>query len=429
MNKNNEKYNAYIQILSDELQVALGCTEPNALAYCACILKEQLGEIPEFCKVTVCGNIIKNAKSVIVPNTDKLKGIECSVAAGFFASCSQDKLQVLGSVTQKDTPQIKAYATSGKITVEKSDCNKTLYIDICGQANGKSARVVIEDSHTNVVLIQKDGAEVYRQNVERETEKSQEQYALLNLQDIFDFANTVDLQCVREIIERQIRYNSAISAEGLRGNYGAQVGKVLLSQGKDVLTRAQAAAAAGSDARMSGCDLPVVIVSGSGNQGMTASLPVLEYAKEVGATKDDTIRALVLSNLITIHQKTGIGKLSAFCGAVSAGAGASCGIAYLLGGDVDVVTHTLINALAITSGLVCDGAKPSCAGKIATAVYGGLLGYNMYKHGQQFFAGDGIITKGAENTIANVSRLAKKGMSQTDKEILDIMTECKHDDK
>lgn len=422
MKKNSGKYNVYLKILKDELQVALGCTEPIALAYCASLVVKNLGEVPEKCTVKVCGNIIKNAKSVLVPCTDGLKGIECSVAAGFYSS-SESKLQLLSSVAEKDIPKIEQLAKSGKITVVKADNEKPLYIEIIGQKDKSQCRVIIENSHTDVTLIEKDGKILFSKDVEEITKDYLREYSMLSVAEIVEFTNSVEIEDIKEIIQRQIDYNGAISNEGLRGNYGAQVGKVLLSMGSDVVTRAQAVAAAASDARMSGCSFPAVLVSGSGNQGITACLPIVEYAKELGATKEETLRAVVLSDLITLHQKTGIGKLSAFCGAVCAGIGAACGVAYLYGGDLDVISHTIVNALAITSGIVCDGAKPSCAGKIAASVYGGLLGYNMYKHGQEFMGGDGIITKGVDNTIANVSRLASKGMKETDREILDIMTE------
>lgn len=425
---NNEKYSAYVKILNDELQVALGCTEPIALSYCACVVKEKLGGLPDKCTVTVCGNIIKNAKSVVVPNTNGKKGIEYAVAAGFFASSSNDKLTLLSSIDESKIALICDYIKQNRITVEKSDCGKTLYISIFACKGNKTCKANIENSHTNLTLIEIDGKTVYKQDQEKVEEKISKEYSLLSVADIYDFASNVNIKEIEAAVGRQIEYNSAVSVEGLTNNYGAQVGKVLLSNGNDISTRAQAVAAAGSDARMSGCCLPVVIISGSGNQGITACMPVVEYGKHLGSTKEDVLRAVTLADLITIHQKTGIGKLSAFCGAISAGVGAACGVAFLQGGDLEVISHTLVNALAITSGIVCDGAKPSCAGKIATAIYGGLLGYNLYKHGQEFLGGDGIITKGADKTIANVSRLASKGMSQTDKEILDIMCGIKDEE-
>ena len=272
---------------------------------------------------------------------------------------------------------------------------------------------------------EKDNEKLYEVGVMAAKEAQMADRSLLNVKDIYDFAKTVDLEDVREILERQVEYNTAISKEGLEHDWGANIGSVLLkAYGDDIRVRARAAAAAGSDARMSGCEMPVIINSGSGNQGMTASLPVIEYARDLGVTQEEMYRALVLSNLVTIHQKTGIGRLSAYCGAVSAGCGAGCGIAYLLGGDYKTIAHTLVNALAIVSGIICDGAKPSCAGKIAAAVDAGILGYQMYMNGQQFKGGDGIISKGVENTIKNIGRLSKEGMKGTDKEIIQIMTDC-----
>jgi L-cysteine desulfidase len=284
------------------------------------------------------------------------------------------------------------------------------------------AKVRIVNYHTNIVLVEKDGEVLHNVDVEGEDESGHTDRSLLNIEDIVDFANTVDLEDVREILTRQIEYNTAISEEGLRGDYGANIGRVLLeTYGDNILVRAKAKAAAGSDARMNGCELPVIINSGSGNQGMTTSLPVIEYAKEIGASEEQLLRALTLSNLVTIHQKTYIGRLSAFCGAVSAGAGAGAGIAYLLDGSYDVIKHTIVNALGNVSGIVCDGAKASCAAKIASAVEAGILGYHMYKNGQQFYRDDGIVGAGVEATIQNVGRLGKLGMKHTNDEIIKIM--------
>lgn len=425
MHSTDEKYAAYCEILKKELVVALGCTEPIALAFAAAKAKELLGGMPESCALEVCGNIIKNAKSVVVPNTGGLKGIPAAVCAGLVAGRAQDKLEVLSHITDADRELIRACLDAHEITVTPSASPKTLYIDITLRRGGDTARVVIADAHTNIVRMEKNGEvllDVDEGDLQLEFDR---EYGLLNVADIVDFASTVELEDVAEMIRRQISLNCAISVEGLEHDYGAQIGRVLLcgDNGREsVYTRCQAAAAAGSDARMSGCEMPVVIVSGSGNQGMTASLPVIEYARLTGKDEAALMRALVLSDLITIHQKTGIGKLSAYCGAVSAGVGAASGIAYLDGGDVDVISHTIVNGLAITSGIVCDGAKPSCAAKISAAVHSGLLGYEMYKQGQQFYSGDGIVTKGVDNTIQNVGRLAREGMRETDREILRIMT-------
>lgn len=425
MERTGNQYQTYVQILKEELVPAMGCTEPIALAYCAAKAREVLGEMPDRCVVEASGNIVKNVKSVIVPNTGGLKGIEAAAAAGAVAGDAGKVLEVISQVTQEQKDQIRDFLNRAQIQVEPLETDEILDMIVtlfCGESY---ARVRIANYHTNIVLIEKDGKVLYQVGVVAEEKAQMADRSLLNVQDIYDFAKTADLEDVREIIGRQIQYNTAISEEGLKNDWGANIGSVLLkAYGSSVQVRARAAAAAGSDARMSGCELPVIINSGSGNQGMTASLPVIEYAKELGASQEELYRALLLSNLITIHQKTGIGRLSAYCGAVSAGCGAGCGIAFLLGGDFKAIAHTLVNGLAIVSGIICDGAKPSCAGKIAAAVDAGILGYQMYLNGQQFRGGDGIVSKGVENTIINVGRLGKDGMKETDKEIIRIMTDC-----
>ena len=301
--------------------------------------------------------------------------------------------------------------------------NRVFYIRITLEAQGHSACCEIMDFHTNVTLLQRDGEVLLQAGDAAGDQPHQTDRSVLTVEEILDFAGCLDPADVRDVLRRQIACNTAISQEGLKGGWGAEVGKTLRAvHGDDVAVRAKAAAAAGSDARMSGCELPVIIVSGSGNQGMTASLPVIEYARDMGASEDQLLRALAVSNLITIHQKTGIGRLSAFCGATSAGCGAACGIAYLQGGRYEVIAHTVVNTLAICSGMVCDGAKPSCAAKIAAAVDAGLLGWQMYMNGKhEFLRGEGILKDSVEATIESVGRLARQGMRQTDREILDIM--------
>ena len=411
MENTSIQYQTYVQILKEELVPAMGCTEPIALAYCAAKAREVLGILPDRCVVEASGNIVKNVKSVIVPNTGGLKGIEAAAAAGVVAGDAGRVLEVIAGVTGEQNVQIKEYIEKTPIQVKPLETDELLDMIVTLYGNGSYARVRIANYHTNIVLIEKDGEKLYEMGVMATEEAQMADRSLLNVKDIYDFAKTVELEDVRELIGRQIEYNSAISREGLENNWGANIGSVLLkAYGDDIRVRARAAAAAGSDARMSGCEMPVIINSGSGNQGMTASLPVIEYAKELKSSEEELYRALVLSNLVTIHQKTGIGRLSAYCGAVSAGCGAGCGIAYLLGGDYATIAHTLVNALAIVSGIICDGAKPSCAGKIAAAVDAGILGYQMYINGQQFRGGDGIISKGVENTIRNIGRLGKEGM-------------------
>lgn len=422
MKKEDVKYGAYVQILKEELVPAMGCTEPIALAYAAAKAREILGSIPDKVVIEASGSIIKNVKSVIVPNTNHLKGIPAAATAGIIAGRAEKQLEVIAQVTESEIEQMKQFLQTADIKVVHADNGITFDIIVSVYKGSSYAKVRIANYHTNIVLMEKDGEVLYEIAVKGEKEEGLTDRNLLNMKDIWDFAMTVDVKDIKETLDRQIAYNTAIAEEGLRGDYGANIGSVLLdTYGDDIRTRAKAKAAAGSDARMNGCELPVIINSGSGNQGMTSSIPVIEYAKEFDADEDTLYRALALSNLVTIHQKTGIGRLSAYCGAVSAGAGAGAGIAYLCGGGYEEVIHTVVNALAIVSGIVCDGAKASCAAKIASAVDAGILGYNMYKRGQQFYGGDGIVTRGVEETIQNVGRLGKQGMKETNEEIIKIM--------
>ncbi len=422
MLKTDARYCSYVQILKEELIPAMGCTEPIALAYAAAKAREVLGDLPDKVSIDASGSIIKNVKSVIVPNTGHMKGIPAAAAAGIVAGKAERELEVIAEVTEEERQAIKEFVRSKPISVQFVDNGFTFEIGVRVSKGQDYARVRIVNYHTNIVLIEKNGEVLFEQKVEGEEESGLTDRTILDMEHIWDFVNTVDIEDVKEVIGRQIRYNTAIAEEGFRGDYGANIGSVLLDmEGDNVRTRAKARAAAGSDARMNGCELPVVINSGSGNQGMTCSLPVIEYAEELHASEEQLYRALTLSNLVAIHQKTGIGRLSAYCGAVCAGAAAGAGIAYLCGGDYEDITHTVVNALAIVSGIVCDGAKASCAAKIAAAVDAGILGYNMYKRGQQFYAGDGIVTKGADATIKNVGRLGKEGMKETNEEIINIM--------
>lgn len=422
MEKRNAKYAAYVQTLKEELVPAMGCTEPIALAYGAARAREVLGEMPDRVVVGASGSIIKNVKSVIVPNTDHLKGIPAAATAGIVAGDADKELEVIASVSSEQTAQMKEFMEQVPITVEHIDNGITFDIVITLYKGVSYARVRIANYHTNIVLVEKNGEILEKKPVAGESEDGLTDRSLLNMKDILDFARTVDIEDVREVLERQIDYNWAIAEEGIRGNYGANIGSVLLDmEGESVRVRAKAMAAAGSDARMNGCELPVIINSGSGNQGITASVPVIVYAKDMKVSHETLLRALTLSNLTAIHQKTAIGRLSAYCGAVSAGAGAGAGIAYLHGGDYKEIVHTVVNALAIVSGIVCDGAKASCAAKIASAVDAGIFGYQMYIRGQQFYGGDGIVTKGVEETLKNVGRLGKEGMKATNEEIIRIM--------
>lgn len=415
-------YQTYIQILKEELVPAMGCTEPIALAYCASQCRDILNDNIQDVNIHVSGNIIKNVKSVIVPHTDGLKGIEASVVAGIVAGQTNKILEVIAQVTPQQKQEMRTFLQTKKITVQPLESEYAL--DICIQMKGihHSATVRIAGYHTNIIYVKKDQEVIYESGVVKSQNQSLSDRSLLNVKDIYEFACEVDIASVKDILQRQIDYNYAIAKEGLENSWGANIGSTILATyGDDVKTKAKAYAAAGSDARMSGCEMPVIINSGSGNQGMSASLPVIVYAYEEKATLEQLYRALIISNLCTIHQKTGIGRLSAYCGAVSAGVGAGCGIAYLKGGNYETIAHTLVNALAIVSGIVCDGAKPSCAAKIASSVDAGILGYYMYQNGYQFKGGDGIVCKGVENTIRNIGRLSREGMKETDKEIIKMM--------
>ena len=455
MDRNSHIYQTYVNILKHELICAMGCTEPVALAYCAAVARSVLGGLPDRIKVEASGNIIKNVKSVVVPNTGGRRGIAAAAAVGVLGGDENARMQVIANVPDEVKKRLGAYLEQTPIEVAPLDSPCVLDMIVTVLKGEKSAKVRIADEHTNIVYIEKDGKELSaapsaapanasadcsddasgeasapgmsrKTSLDSSPENVSENsldYSLLTVRGIYDFACTCDLEDVCPVIERQIRMNTAISDEGLRSDYGANIGKVLLKGGTDVRTRAKARAAAGSDARMNGCELPVVICSGSGNQGMTASLPVIEYAKELQADHETLLRALLISNLTTLHAKAGIGRLSAYCGAVSAGAGAGAGIAYLYGGDEEDIAHTIVNTLAISSGIVCDGAKSSCAAKIATAVETGILGFEMYRNGQQFYDGEGLVVKGVENSIDNFSRLGRVGMRETDREIILMMTE------
>ena len=419
----SEIVNAYIAILHDELIPATGCTEPIAIAYAAARLRETLGALPERVLAEVSGNIIKNVKSVVVPNTGGLKGIKAAVAAGAVAGEADQLLQVISRVPQEKHGDIARFVEEVPVEIAYAHASRLLDIRLTGWAGEHSAMIRIADSHSNIVRVERDGEILLDRPLTEAAGDSGTEKSLLTVADILDFADTVDLDQVRELLDRQIDYNTAIAREGLKGNWGANIGSVLLGDyPTDIKTEAKAWAAAGSDARMSGCEMPVVILSGSGNQGITASVPVIRYADHLGVSREKLCRALLVSDLVTIHQKSGIGRLSAYCGAISAGVGAGAGIAYLLEGTYEAIAHTIVNAVAILSGTICDGAKPSCAAKIAASVDAGILGYHMWRNHQEFKSGDGIVTKGVDNTIANVGVLAKEGMRQTDQIILDIMT-------
>ncbi len=424
MERGCETYRTYVEILRRELVPAMGCTEPIAVAYCAANARRILGALPERMEVSASGNIIKNVKSVVVPNTNGGRGIAVAAAAGALAGDPDAGLEVIANVTEEQKKALADYAAKTPIAVGAADSEHLLDIGVTAYAGGDSVHVRIAGEHTNIILIEKNGETLLQKDCDENEQPADEpDYSLLTVAGIYDFAGTCDLSDVRDILRRQIDCNTAISEEGLRGDYGANIGKTLLAFGSDLKTRAKARAAAGSDARMNGCEKPVVINSGSGNQGITASIPVLTYAEALGRGEEETYRALLVSNLVTLRVKSNIGRLSAYCGAVSAGAGAGAGIAWLCDGSLDAIEHTIVNALAITSGIVCDGAKSSCAAKIAVAVDAGIFGFEMYQKGQQFYGGDGLVVKGVEASIESFGRLGREGMRETDREIIRMMTD------
>ena len=422
MKKGDHLYQQYLNILGEELRPAMGCTEPIALAYAAARARQVLGAVPEKIRLFVSGNIIKNVKSVVVPNTGGLHGMAAAICAGIIAGDADKELQVISRVAPEIHAEIKAYMENADLEIQPAYSDLVFDIDLFVYAGEDMVRLRIANHHTNVVLIQKNQETLLELPVSESSEDHLTDKSCLSIEKIVEFADCLDVNDVRESVGRQIACNMDIAEEGIARDWGANIGSVILRrQGGLLEKKACAYAAAGSDARMSGCEKPVIIVSGSGNQGITASVPVAVYARELGKSEEELLRAVALSDLVTIHQKAGIGRLSAYCGAISAGCGAGAGIAYLLGGNAHAVAHTVVNAIAILSGTICDGAKPSCAAKIAAAVDAGILGYHMYLEKQQFYGGDGIVTKGVDNTVRNVGILAREGMRETDRTILEIM--------
>ena len=414
----------YLAILREELLPATGCTEPIAIAYCAARLRALLGAAPERITATVSGNILKNVKSVVVPNTGGLRGLPAAIAAGILGGRPEAELQVIAEIPTELIPEIRRYIAETPVEIRCGSSPCMLDIALVGESCGHSASVRITNHHTNIVYLEKDGQVLLSLPIVASSEDHLTDKRCLNVADIIAFADTVSMERLRPVLEPQAQCNMAIAEEGIRNPWGAQIGRILLEEGRgDAVTEARAYAAAGSDARMSGCELPVVILSGSGNQGITASVPVICYARRLGVPEEKMYRALAVSDLITIHQKSGIGRLSAYCGAISAGVGAGAGVAYLHGGGERAIAHTVVNAVAILSGTICDGAKASCAAKIASAVDAGILGYRMFLHDQEFRSGEGIVGTCADRTFANVGTLAQEGMQQTDRTILQIMTE------
>ena len=414
---------AITEILKEELVPAMGCTEPIAIAYASSIARSILSSLPTSVTVYASPNIIKNVKSVVVPHTGGERGIEAAASIGIVAGREDLELEVLSKVGEKDIERSKELRRDAKFTILPSESGYIFHIRVELKNDSESSAVEIAGNHTNVILKERNREVIYKKEYKDSVESKKTDRSVLSIKSISEYADSVDIESIRETLERQIEYNTAIANEGLHGTWGANIGSILLkSYGESVQNKAKAYAAAGSDARMNGSEKPVVINSGSGNQGLTASLPVIVYAKDLNVSHNTLLRALAVSNLVTIHLKSGIGSLSAYCGATSAGAGAGAGVCYLFGGRENEISHTVVNALAIESGMICDGAKASCAAKIASAVEAGLLGMEMQKYGSEFYGGDGIVKKGVENTIENVSRIAREGMRETDKTIIEIMT-------
>ena len=414
---------AITEILKEELVPAMGCTEPIAIAYASSIARSLISSLPTSVTVYASPNIIKNVKSVVVPHTGGERGIEAAASIGIVAGREELELEVLSKVGKEDIKRSKELRRDAKFTILPSESGYIFHIRVELKNDSESSAVEIAGNHTNIIVKERNGEVIYKKEYKDSVESKKTDRSILSIKSISEYADTVDIESIKETLERQIEYNTAIADEGLHGSWGANIGSILLkSYGESVQNKAKAYAAAGSDARMNGSEKPVVINSGSGNQGLTASLPVIVYAKDLNVSHNTLLRALAVSNLVTIHLKSGIGSLSAYCGATSAGAGAGAGVCYLFGGRENEIAHTVVNALAIDSGMICDGAKASCASKIASAVEAGLLGMEMQKYGSEFYGGDGIVKKGVENTIENVSRIAREGMRETDKTIIEIMT-------
>lgn len=415
----------YLAILQEELVPALGCTEPIAIAYAAAKAREVLGAFPKQIRVFCSGNIIKNVKSVIVPNTGGLKGIEVSALAGAVGGDTAYGMEVLSCLQEAHRQRVAQLLQENVCRVSPLTTGRTLHILIEALTEQDAVTVEIQDFHTNIVAITKNGQAVYTQNPKTQRMNALTDRRVLNVADIHAYANTVPLADVKPLLERQIANNMAIAKEGLNGGYGVDIGNTLLYSGKDsVFNRMKAYTAAASEARMGGCELPVVTNSGSGNQGIASSVPVIVYAEENGIAHERLLRALVLSNLLTIHQKTFIGRLSAFCGVVSASCASGAAITYLAGGTLEQVKMTITNTLANVSGIVCDGAKPSCGIKIAASLDAAIMAHLLAMHNRAYLPGDGLVKTDVEDTISSVGRMARDGMKETDAQILEIMLEC-----
>ena len=425
MSLNSEALQNFTMILREELVAAMGCTEPIAISYAAARARSELGEIPERIRITCSGNILKNVKGVTVPNSGGGKGIETAAILGAVAGNADKMLEVISEVDYRARDITRKLCEAGICEVELAENVPNLYIRAEMWANGHEAAVTVEEHHTDVTEIKKDGRIVFvseKRTTSEEKEVQRGDRTRMTLKGILEYADTVNLAEVEDILEKQVRFNTAISQEGLDNPWGARVGKTMLENwSDDVKCCACARAAAGSDARMSGCPLPVVINSGSGNQGITVTMPVVTYAERWHLSTSKMYRCLIVSNLVSIYIKHYIGELSAFCGAVSAACGAGAAITYMSGGTYEQIGGTITNTLGNVGGIVCDGAKPSCAAKIASSVHAALLAHYMSISQKEFHGGEGFVESDVEKTIKNMGYIGKIGMKETDREILNVM--------
>lgn len=419
-----ELYDNYTAILHEELVPAMGCTEPIAIAYAAAKARASLGEELTGLKVSCSGNIIKNVKGVIVPNSGGQKGIEAAAILGAVGGDESKDLEVIANADDNARALTKKLVSQKFCEVSLAEDVPNLFIEVEALGGTHKSLVRIENYHTNITLIKRDENIIFENKPHHDSEQkhTQADKNLMKLAAIIDYANELDINDVKELFDRQIEYNSRISQEGLDNKWGARVGKTILENwGNDVRACACARAAAGSDARMSGCPLPVIINSGSGNQGITVTMPVIQYAECWHLSREKLYRALAVSNLVSVYIKHYIGSLSAFCGAVSAASGAGAAITYMAGGDYASIGRTITNTLANVGGIVCDGAKPSCAAKIASSVHAALLAHYMSMSDKEFKGGEGFVEDDPEETIKNMGYIGKIGMKETDKEILNVM--------
>ncbi|MBQ3397919.1 MAG: serine dehydratase subunit alpha family protein [Synergistaceae bacterium] len=423
----HEEYENYVSILHGELVPAMGCTEPIAIAYASAKAREVLGEDVRHIHVSCSGNIVKNVKGVIVPNSGGQKGIEAAAILGAVGGDASRELEVISSTTEAARALTRKLVRENLCDVSLAEDVPNLYIEVTAEGESHTSTVKIENSHTNITLIKRDGQTILErspENLSVKEEGTSGDKSMMTLRGIIDFADTLEISDVEEIFDRQTEYNVRISQEGLDNKWGACIGKTMIETwGDDVRTCACARAAAGSDARMSGCPLPVIINSGSGNQGITVTLPVVEYAERWRISRAKMYRALAVSNLVSVYIKHYIGSLSAFCGAVSAASGAGAAITYMAGGDYASIGRTITNTLANVGGIVCDGAKPSCAAKIASSVHAAILAHHMSMNDDEFRGGEGFVEDDVEETIKNMGYIGKIGMKETDREILNVMTD------